>query len=251
MSDLNQNSNLYTTGETAKLCGVSVRTVQYYDTRRILIPSELTEGGRRLYSEDDIKKLRIICFLRDVGLPINSINELLHEDDPGSVISILLDEQEKTLRQEIEERQNQLDILEGIKRELNVVSHFSVESIGDIAYIMKNKDKLRRLRCFMISVGIVMDIIEIGTLIYWIKSGTWWPFAVGMCFVIAMGVWISAVYFRNTDYICPQCHEVFKPKFKEAFFAKHTPKTRKLTCPRCGHKGFCVEVYSEKKNVAE
>ncbi len=43
----------YTTGEIAKLCGVSVRTVQYYDERGILIPSELSEGGRRLYSEDD------------------------------------------------------------------------------------------------------------------------------------------------------------------------------------------------------
>lgn len=35
----------YTTGEIAKLCGVSVRTVQYYDTRNILTPSELTEGA--------------------------------------------------------------------------------------------------------------------------------------------------------------------------------------------------------------
>ena len=48
---------LYTTGEVAKLCGVSVRTVQYYDTRNILIPSELSEGGRRLYSEEDVKRL--------------------------------------------------------------------------------------------------------------------------------------------------------------------------------------------------
>ena len=38
----------YTTGEVAKLCGVTVRTVQYYDTRGILAPSELSEGGRRL-----------------------------------------------------------------------------------------------------------------------------------------------------------------------------------------------------------
>ena len=44
----------YTTGELAKLCGVTVRTVQYYDSRGILIPSELSEGGRRLYSEDDL-----------------------------------------------------------------------------------------------------------------------------------------------------------------------------------------------------
>ena len=65
----------YTTGEIAKLCGVSVRTVQYYDSRNILIPSELSEGGRRLYSENDLKRMRIICFLREAGLPINSISE--------------------------------------------------------------------------------------------------------------------------------------------------------------------------------
>ena len=55
----------YTTGEIAKLCGVTVRTVQYYDTRGILAPSELTEGGRRLYSEDDLRRMKVICLLRD------------------------------------------------------------------------------------------------------------------------------------------------------------------------------------------
>ena len=75
----------YTTGEMAKLCGVSVRTVQYYDTRGILTPSELTEGGRRLYLEDDVKRMKIICFLRDVGISIKNIGELLTEDDPVSV----------------------------------------------------------------------------------------------------------------------------------------------------------------------
>ena len=66
----------FTTGEMAKLCGVTVRTVQYYDTRNILVPSELTEGGRRLYSEEDLQKLKIICFLRNIDLPIDSIAEL-------------------------------------------------------------------------------------------------------------------------------------------------------------------------------
>ena len=50
----------YTTGEIAKLCGVSVRTVQYYDSRNLLVPSELSEGGRRLYNDDDLKRMKII-----------------------------------------------------------------------------------------------------------------------------------------------------------------------------------------------
>ena len=49
--------SIYTTGEIAKLCGVTVRTVQYYDSRSILVPSALSEGGRRLYSEEDLKGL--------------------------------------------------------------------------------------------------------------------------------------------------------------------------------------------------
>ena len=235
----------YTTGEIAKLCGVSVRTVQYYDTRNILVPSELSEGGRRLYAEEDLKKMKIICFLREIGLPINSIGELLAEKDPSSVIAILLDQQEQVLREELNERQTQLDMLEQLRRELKSVEHFTVESLGDIAHRMTSSKKLWRLRWFMIAVGIVMELIEIATAILWWNTGIWWPFAVGMCVVVTLGVWISVHYFKRVDYICPQCHEVFKPTFKAAFFAYHTPRTRKLTCPKCGHKGFCVETYSE------
>ena len=46
--------SLYTTGELAKKCNVSVRTIQYYDERGILVPTDLTEGGRRLFSEKDV-----------------------------------------------------------------------------------------------------------------------------------------------------------------------------------------------------
>ena len=74
----------YTTGEMARLCEVTVRTVQYYDTRGILTPSALTEGGRRLYNEEDVRKMKIICFLRQIGLPIDVIGQLFQEDDPGS-----------------------------------------------------------------------------------------------------------------------------------------------------------------------
>ena len=132
----------YTTGEIAKLCGVSVRTVQYYDTRNILVPSELSEGGRRLYSEEDLKRMKIICFLRDAGISINGIAQLFEEENPDKVISGLLEEQESNLRQELAETQKKLDITETMKRELKGMDNFSVESIGDIARIMQQKKKL-------------------------------------------------------------------------------------------------------------
>ena len=236
----------YTTGEMAKLCGITVRTVQYYDNRSILVPSRLTEGGRRVYSENDLQKLKVICFLREIGMSINSIGELLSEEAPENVISILLEQQEKALTDEISEKQAQLDTIKQLTKEMKNWESFSVESITDIAHIMKNKKKLTKVRGTMIGVGILMDAIEVATLMLWITKGIWLPFAIGMTIVVAMGIWISLYYFKNVEYICPECHNVFQPSLKEAFFANHTPRTRKLRCPKCNHKGFCVETYHEE-----
>ncbi len=233
----------YTTGEIAKLCGVTVRAVQYYDNRNILVPSELSEGGRRLYSEEDLRRLKIICFLRELGLSIDAIGRLLREEHPEAVISLLLKEREEELSREMGERREQLRRVETLQNELKGISHFTVESIGDIAYHMEHKKKLKRVRALMLVVGILMDMLAVGTAVLWIATGIWWPFAVGMVAVVALGVGIFTFYTRRTAYICPVCHTVFRPSAGEMFWASHTPRTRRLTCPQCGRKGYCVETY--------
>ena len=235
----------YTTGEIARLCGVSVRTVQYYHTREILIPSELSEGGRRLYTEQDLNKMKIICFLRDAGFPINSIGELLAEKDPASVISVMVEQQEKSLQEEVTECRSKLEILKEIKGSLKSTDHFSVESIGDIACIVKNKEKLKKFRTGIIAMSIPVGVMEITSIVLWISQGIWWPFVIYLCFAVPFISWFFLNYWKKISYICPQCHTVFKPNKKEMFFAKHTMTTRKLTCTCCGHKGFCVETYQE------
>lgn len=235
----------YTTGEIAKLCGVTVRTVQYYDSRNILIPSELSEGGRRLYSEEDLKRLKIICFLRDLGISINNIEELFAEKDPGNVIAVLLDQQEQLLQEELKERQTKMELLEQMKKELKSAPNFSVESIGDIAYAMENKKKMRKLHAVLLITGIPVTLIEWIAIIYGIATGIWWPCLIYLIVAVPYGILISRYYFKRVVYICPQCHEVFKPALKEAFWAKHTPTLRKLTCTCCGYKGFCVETYGQ------
>ena len=127
----------YTTGEMAKLCGVTVRTVQYYDTRGILIPSELSEGGRRLYSEDDLKRLKIICFLRELDISIDAISQILKEEHPEKVIALLIEQQESVLSDEISEKQEKLEKLRELKNGLKSKAAFSLETIGDILSIWK------------------------------------------------------------------------------------------------------------------
>lgn len=235
----------YTTGEIAKLCGITVRTVQYYDTRGILIPSELTEGGRRLYSDDDLRKLKIICFLRGLDFSIDNISTLFEEENTQKVISLLLEQQSECLKQEITERQEKLSSLNELKSELKNFDNFTVESIGDIVNIMENKKKLRKMRIIMFAAGIPLEIAEVAALILGTIHGMWIPFIIAILLQIIFAVIFSRYYYKNIAYICPECHKVFRTGFKELFFAAHTPSTRRLTCTNCGKKSFCVETYSE------
>ena len=233
----------YTTGELARLCGVTVRTVQYYDTRGILTPTELSEGGRRLYSEEDLKRMKVICFLREMDLPLDAIAQILQEDHPEKLILLLIEQQEKALSEEIADKEKKLEKLRELRNGLKGQAAFSLESIGDIAVIMEGKEKLKKMRWMMVLTGIPVTALQWFSIIFWIVKGVWWPFVLWVVVAVSWGTWVSRYYFRHVKYICPECHEVFKPTLKEAFWANHTPTARKLTCPACGRKGFCVEIW--------
>ncbi len=241
----------YTTGEVAKLCGVTVRTVQYYDARGILVPSEVSEGGRRLYSQEDVERLRIICFLRDAGISIGSIAQLFAEAEPGRVVGVLIDEQAQALEKEMRACQEKLDRLAYLRRALRQAENFSVESIGDIATIMENRQKIRRLHRTMLLTGLPFSLAECSLIVLGALTGRWWPLGLCLACMVPYGIWVSRYYFRKTAYLCPQCHRIFRPTLKEAFWARHTPTLRKLTCTRCGYNGFCVVIYQEEKQEEE
>ncbi|HEX3026956.1 MAG TPA: MerR family transcriptional regulator [Clostridia bacterium] len=236
----------YTTGELAKLCGVTVRTVQFYDGKDLLKPSDLTEGGRRLYTEDDVGRLRMICMLKALGLTLGSIQGILGSDSPDKVLILLLEEQTKRLGDEIKDRRKQLETIRAIQESIRGAGRIPVNSISDVEHMMNSRKKLRKTHAVMLILGLVMDAIQIAALILWIVKGIWQPFAIGMPIVILLGVLVTWMYCKNTDYICPECNVQFKPTLHDFLFSSHTPKTRKLTCPKCGHTGYCVETASQK-----
>ncbi len=172
---------------------------------------------------------------------------MLSDDDPERVIAALIKEQEQGLLRERDEYQKKLDRLNDMKRVLRDLDCFSVDSIGDIAHIIKNRKRRKRVLAFMLLLGIIMDVIEVATLVYGIVTGNWLPLIAGVPIVVALGIFISVYYFRRMEYVCPSCHEVFQPSAMSSLFAAHTPSTRRLTCPRCGKKSFCVETYREEK----
>ena len=67
--------------QVAKLTGVSIRTLQYYDEIGLLKPSELTAAGYRMYDDDALQALQQILFFKELGFPLKEIKEILEKPD--------------------------------------------------------------------------------------------------------------------------------------------------------------------------
>lgn len=93
MSMDDETDSRYTTGDIAKLTGVSVRTVQYYDAKGLLIPNEISDGGRRLYGTAEVERMRVILFLKGLGFKLEQIHSILSDERPERVLVDLLDQQ--------------------------------------------------------------------------------------------------------------------------------------------------------------
>lgn len=63
--------------DVAKISGVSVRTLHYYDEIGVLTPSKRTDAGYRLYSNDDIEKLKTILMYRELEFSLSDIRDIV------------------------------------------------------------------------------------------------------------------------------------------------------------------------------
>lgn len=65
--------------DTAKLTGVTVRTLHYYDEVGLLKPSIVTDSGYRLYDEQNLEMLQQILFFRELDFSLNQIKEIIFD----------------------------------------------------------------------------------------------------------------------------------------------------------------------------
>lgn len=65
------NRNLYmTTGEFAKLMGVTKETLFHYDEIGLFCPECVTENGYRQYSVNQVEVMNTILLLKELGMPL-------------------------------------------------------------------------------------------------------------------------------------------------------------------------------------
>lgn len=69
---------MLTIHHVSKQTGISVRTLRYYGEIGLLLPIAKTEGGHRIYDENELKTLQQIVFLKTLGFKLKEIQTLIN-----------------------------------------------------------------------------------------------------------------------------------------------------------------------------
>lgn len=66
----------HSTGDLARLCKTTVRTVRFYEESGLLEPLTRSDGGHRMFRGDSPDRLQLIMDLREAGLSLQEVREL-------------------------------------------------------------------------------------------------------------------------------------------------------------------------------
>lgn len=192
-------SEKYSTGDLAKEAGVTVRTVQYYDKRGILSPSELSEGGRRVYSIADLEKLRQIIYLRDLDFSIDNIKNLFTEDNASQILELFLQVQIRELRLSIDSKKDKLDKAVNLLKTVEKQDSKTLGYLSDIVLMEENKRKWGKLQKSIVLQVIMIIMVYITLIMAAVSLNQRWLMWIAVTvFLIAMNgmVWFGILNNR-------------------------------------------------------
>lgn len=113
---------MYRIGQLAKLADVTPDTIRFYEKQGMMDHEVRTEGGFRLYSDNDLQRLKFIRYGRQLGFTLESIKELL---------SIRVDPEHHTCRESKGIVQARLTEVETMIAELQRMQH-SLQHLHDL-----------------------------------------------------------------------------------------------------------------------
>lgn len=63
-------------GELARSLGVTTRTLRLYEQLGLIDPPQRTEGGIRFYTKEDIRRIKFVLKVKELGLSLKQMQEL-------------------------------------------------------------------------------------------------------------------------------------------------------------------------------
>lgn len=122
-------------GDIAKLAGITVRTLRFYDQIGLFSPSGQTESGHRLYNESDLSRLHQILSLKELGLSLEEIKSALSGEQisPLEIVELQIDQ----IKQQIKLQQKLLEQLRYVSKLMQGKAELTVEDFTGLLQAMK------------------------------------------------------------------------------------------------------------------
>lgn len=131
---------MMTVNEVSKLAGVSIRTLQYYDSIGLLKPAEYTESGYRLYDDAAMERLQQILLFRELEFPLKEIKEIVTRPDFDKKKA--LEQQIELLTMKKDHLENLIDFARGIQNGGNNIMDFTAFDTSKLEeYTRKAKEQ--------------------------------------------------------------------------------------------------------------
>ncbi|BDG07621.1 helix-turn-helix domain-containing protein [Anaeromyxobacter paludicola] len=107
-----------TSGDLARATGATVRTIRFYEEQGLLKPAQVSEGGHRRYTGEDLERLRLIGDLRELGLGLGEIKAVLDLRSGCATAAEFAGRCHELLSTHLDQAQQRIERLRRVKREL-------------------------------------------------------------------------------------------------------------------------------------
>lgn len=129
--------------EIAKITGVSVRTLHYYDEIGLLSPSQINQAGYRFYDKNALERLQQILFFKELDFPLKEIAKILSHPNYNKCEA--LKRQKQLLIMKKERLQHLIDLVDENLKGDNTMSfkEFDISEIKKAKEIYSDEVKKR------------------------------------------------------------------------------------------------------------
>lgn len=79
--DMKGLTTMYTVGQIAKQVGVTPKTLRHYEKIGLFSPTARSVSGYRLYSDEDVNRLREILYYRELAFPLREISRFISSSE--------------------------------------------------------------------------------------------------------------------------------------------------------------------------
>jgi DNA-binding transcriptional MerR regulator len=113
---------MFKIGDFSQMGQISVRMLRHYDKMDLLKPSHIDESsGYRYYTIDQLPRLNRIAALKDLGLTLQQITNLLAEDLPLERLQAMLEKKQQDIQTQMREEMARLNRIAARLRQIEYV----------------------------------------------------------------------------------------------------------------------------------